>query len=107
MNAGVSITPCPVSRRPRRASPLRARISKRGCMGHRARLLRHCEHRIAVAEEPVPSQHGVRVSREHVLPPGEGAHEHKQRRLRQMKVREQGIDDSKVETLAYEERCLT
>jgi hypothetical protein len=46
------------------------------------------QHRIAVAVEPVPLRDRLAVSLEHALPAGECGDEHKQRRPRQVKVRQ-------------------
>ena len=50
------------------------------------------EHAVAVAEEAVFLLDGMAVGGENLLAPGEGADQHQQARLRQMKVGEQRAD---------------
>jgi len=66
-----------------------------------ARLLD--EHAIAVGIKTVAARHRVLVSSEHFLRSSEGAHQHQQRRLRQMKIRKQSLDDLKFESRVDEE----
>src|SRR5690348_3991737 len=96
MNAGVSMTPWAAVSRPSRAAPLRASTSKRGGMPRIAACGQN-QHRISVAEKSIPRAYRMRIRREHPLASGEGAHEHEQRRLRQVEVRDEGLDDAERE----------
>src|SRR3970282_2210876 len=97
MNAGVSTTPRANVMRPRRAVPSRAKSSNR--MGvFLARIAREHEQRVAVAEKPVPLGNGVPVSGERLFEAREPGDKHEQRRLGQVEVRDERIDDPKPES---------
>src|SRR5439155_4837013 len=64
------------------------------------------EHCIAVAEETVPLGDRMSISAANRFHSGERRHEHQQRRLRQMKIGEQAIDDAEAESGGDEEACL-
>ena len=56
------------------------------------------EHAISVGIEAVASADGVIVGMQNIFFPGEGAYEHKQSRLRQVKIGEHGMDGSEFES---------
>src|SRR5687767_10371801 len=51
------------------------------------------QHRVAVAVEAIPGGDGVTVGAEHALAAGKGGHQHQERGLRQVKVRNQSLHD--------------
>ena len=65
-------------------------------------LLLH-EHAIAIRVKAVVPGDGVLVGSHHVPCSTESAHQHEQRRLRQMKVSKQSLDDLKLEPRVNEE----
>ena len=50
------------------------------------------EHRVAVTEEAVALFDRMTVGGAHLVQPGESRHQHEQRRLGQVKIREEGVD---------------
>ena len=50
------------------------------------------EHAIAVGEEAITTLYGMTVSGEGVFSPGKRAHQHQERRLRQMEIGEHRLD---------------
>ena len=54
------------------------------------------EHGVAVAVEAVSLGDGMRIGAQDVLSAGERAHEHEQRRAREMEIRHQAINDLEV-----------
>ena len=63
----------------------------------RGRILLH-EHAVPVRVEPVFLFYRLMISSEYLLPPTEGAHQHQQRRLWQMKICQHGADNSKLKS---------
>ena len=61
------------------------------------------QHRIAIAEEAVARSDGVGVERHHVRVACEGANEHHERALGQMKVGQQPIDHAELEARGDED----
>src|ERR1044071_1205986 len=55
------------------------------------------EHAVAVTEKPVPLAHRFTVSFQNQFPTRERAHEHQQRGLRQMEIRQQRVHHAKLE----------
>src|ERR1051325_8136605 len=55
------------------------------------------QHAIAVAVETVTLPDRFAISAPHKLASGEGAHQHEKRRTREMKIRQERIDDAKLE----------
>ena len=51
------------------------------------------QHAVAIAEKTVTLTHSMLISSQHPLPPGEGAHQHQQRRLWKVKVGQKAADD--------------
>src|SRR6185369_3246888 len=51
----------------------------------------HHQHGIAVAVEPVAAAHGFPIGAQNAFPAGKSRHQHQQRRLRKVKVRDQAV----------------
>src|SRR5437868_3777155 len=86
MNTGVGISPRGVWRMPARAWPSVAMTSNSMVE----------QHRIAVAEEAIALGDRVAVRREHAIGAGERAHQHEQRRFREVEVGDEVVDDAKL-----------
>ena len=71
---------------------------RRTCIRNYLTLLRTNEHRVAVAVKTVLVLHRRPICRQDPFPSGKGGNEHQQRRLRQMKVRDNAVDDPENET---------
>src|SRR5512133_1020685 len=90
MNTGVSTTPWARVRRPRRAAPEVPRRSN--CM-----VAPEDEHGVAIAEESVAVCKRARIGGADGGYAAEGRHQHEQRRLRQMEIGDEQIDDAERE----------
>src|SRR5262245_59346138 len=93
MNTGVSTAPCASSSRPARAAPSLCVTANR-IAGFYLRAVD--QHRIAVAEEAIARADRMPVGGADLLHPCERRDEHEQRRLGEMEVRDEAIDDAKA-----------
>src|SRR4051812_13265721 len=94
MKMGVCTTPWFSVRRPRRAWPSVARMSNWSMSGVPALQ----QHGVAVAEEAVAAVNRVAVGGHDGLVAREGADQHQQRRLGQVEVGDEDVDDAEAKT---------
>ena len=64
------------------------------------------EHRIAEGEEAVSLPHGFLISPQDILPPRKSGNQHDERRLRQVEIGDQRVQDLKLERGYINERFL-
>src|SRR5437764_7727002 len=97
MKAGVSTTPCAVTRRPRRAAPSLATTSNASALTTGATGAgSYDQRRVAIGVEPVAGRERMTVGAQDRLAAGEGGHQHQQRGARQVEIRQQRVDDAEA-----------
>src|ERR1700722_740685 len=112
MKAGVSTAPCAVCITPARAAPSMATMRWENIGNARPRgvggrsVITFQQTRIAIGIEAISRFDRVRIGPMHSLNAGKSAHQHEQRRARQMEIGQQQIDGAQSVAWQNEQTCI-